>query len=167
MISSLTHWLFSRMLFSLHIFLGFLLLNDFQFHIIVVRKDGWYDFNLLKFVETCFVAQHVFYPWEHFMYTWKECVLCSLGMEILHILSSIMCHLRTVFPIGWVDDLSTDVSGVWKSPTIIVLLSISPFMFVNICFIYRCSYIRCSYVCDYYIPLYLSLYYYIIFFVIF
>ena len=31
------------------------------------------------------------------------------------------------------DDLSTGVSGVLKSPTIIVLLSISPFMSVSVC----------------------------------
>ena len=34
------------------------------------------------------------------------------------------------------DDSSTDESGVLKSLTIIVLLSISPFTSVNICFIY-------------------------------
>ena len=33
-------------------------------------------------------------------------------------------------------DLSIGVSGVLKSPTIIVLLSVSPFMSVNICFMY-------------------------------
>ena len=36
----------------------------------------------------------------------------------------------------FLDDLSIDVHGVLKSPTIIVLLSIPPFMSVNICFIY-------------------------------
>ena len=36
-----------------------------------------------------------------------------------------------------------DVSGVLKSPAIIVLLSISPFQVVNI---FRCSYIICIYV---------------------
>ena len=34
------------------------------------------------------------------------------------------------------DDLFIDESGVLKSPTIIVLLSISPFMAVSICLIY-------------------------------
>ena len=34
------------------------------------------------------------------------------------------------------DDLSIGVSGVLKSPTSIVLLSVSPFMSVNICSIY-------------------------------
>ena len=34
------------------------------------------------------------------------------------------------------DELPIDVSGVLKSPTIIVLLSISPFISVNTCFTY-------------------------------
>ena len=34
------------------------------------------------------------------------------------------------------DDLSIDVIEVLKSPTIIVLLSVSPFVSVNICFMY-------------------------------
>ena len=34
------------------------------------------------------------------------------------------------------DDLSIGVSGVLKSPTIIVLLSISPFMSVSVCLMY-------------------------------
>ena len=34
------------------------------------------------------------------------------------------------------DDLSTGVSGVLKSPTIIVLLSISPFMSISVCLMY-------------------------------
>ena len=34
------------------------------------------------------------------------------------------------------DDLSIGMSGVLKSPTIIVLLSISPFMSVSVCLIY-------------------------------
>ena len=35
------------------------------------------------------------------------------------------------------DDLSIGVSGVLKSATIIVLLSISPFISVSVCLIYR------------------------------
>ena len=34
------------------------------------------------------------------------------------------------------DDLSIGVSGMLKSPTIIVLLSISPFMSVSVCLMY-------------------------------
>ena len=43
-------------------------------------------------------------------------------------------------------DLSTDVSEVLKSPSIIVLLSISPFMFVYICSIYLGSPILGAYI---------------------
>ena len=38
--------------------------------------------------------------------------------------------------IFYFDDLSIGVSGVLKSPTIIVLLSISPFMTVSVCHMY-------------------------------
>ena len=42
-----------------------------------------------------------------------------------------MCHLRHLFLLTLcLDDLSIDVSVVFKSPTIILLLLISPFMFV-------------------------------------
>ena len=34
------------------------------------------------------------------------------------------------------DDLSIGMSGVLKSPTIIVLLSVSPFMSVSVCLMY-------------------------------
>ena len=39
------------------------------------------------------------------------------------------------------DDLSIGVSEVLKAPTIIVLLSISPFMSVSLCHVLRCSYV--------------------------
>ena len=38
--------------------------------------------------------------------------------------------------IFYFDDLSMGVNGVLKSPTIIVLLSISPFMSVSVCLMY-------------------------------
>ena len=47
-----------------------------------------------------------------------------------------MHHLRFVFPYYSFDDLSIGVSGVLKSPTIIVLLSISSFMSVSVCLMY-------------------------------
>ena len=43
-----------------------------------------------------------------------------------------MCHLKLVFPFFILDDLSIGESGMLKSPTIIVLLSISPFMSASI-----------------------------------
>ena len=48
-----------------------------------------------------------------------------------------MCHLSHLFLLTLcLNDLSIDVSGVLKSPNIILLLLISPFMFVSICLIY-------------------------------
>ena len=47
-----------------------------------------------------------------------------------------MYYLRCVsFLIFCFDDLSIGVSGVLKSPTIIVLLSLSPFMSISVCLI--------------------------------
>ena len=46
-------------------FSRFLFVVDLQFHTIVIKKDGWYDFNL-KVIETCFVFQYMVNPWESF-----------------------------------------------------------------------------------------------------
>ena len=107
----------------------------------MVRKDGWYDFSFLKFTKACFVAQQVINPRECFMCTWEECAFCCFWMEcsVNTIYIGLMCYLRPVFPYWfsvWMIYLSIDVSGVLKSPTAIVLLSISSFMAVNIFLIY-------------------------------
>ena len=41
------------------------------------------------------------------------------------------------------DDLSIGVSGVLKSPTLIVLLSFSPFVCLCLSYVLRCSYVGC------------------------
>ena len=52
-------------------------------------------------------------------------------------LSGVLCHLKLVSLFIFIlDDLSIGVSEVLKSPTITVLLSISPFMAVSICLMY-------------------------------
>jgi len=45
------------------------------------------------------------------------------------------------------DEAFIDVSGMLKSPTSIVLLSISPFLLVNICFIYLDAPMLSAYIC--------------------
>ena len=50
------------------------------------------------------------------------------------------CVFLFIFCFG---DLSIGVKGVLKSLTIIVLLSISPFMSVSVCHVLRCSYVGC------------------------
>ena len=51
LISSLTRWLFRSVVLHFHVLVSFpvfllLLISSF----IVVGKDAWYDFNILKFV---------------------------------------------------------------------------------------------------------------------
>ena len=62
----------------------------------------------------------------------------AFGWNVLKIsMRSILYHLRHVsLLIFYFDDLSIGVSGVLKIPTIIVLLSISPFMSVSVCLMY-------------------------------
>ena len=62
-------------------------------------------------------------------------------MEILKILiRSILSNVSFKTCVSLIifcsDDLSIGMSGLLKSPTIFVLLSISPFMYVNVCRIY-------------------------------
>ena len=51
--------------YSLFVFVFFSFFScdfDVQFRTIMVRWDAWYGFNLLKFIETCFVSYHAVYP---------------------------------------------------------------------------------------------------------
>ena len=111
--------------------LGFFLEVCFWFQSLVVRENAWYDFNFLELVEACFVSYHVVYLWKCSMYTWKECVFCFLGMKgsvyisVKFISSKALFSIRISLLIFCLEDLSIIDSGVLKSPTIIVLLSIS------------------------------------------
>ena len=50
------------------------------------------------------------------------------------------------------DDLSVGVSGVLKSPTIIMLLSISPFISAKcLSYVLRCSYVGCIDIYNWYV----------------
>ena len=57
-------------------------------------------------------------------------------MSIKSIWSNVSFKASVSLLIFCLNDLSVDVSGVLKSTAIIMLLSISPFMSVNICFMY-------------------------------
>ena len=59
-----------------------------------------------------------------------------LKISMRSILSNVSFKTRVSLLIFCFDDLSIGVSGVLKSPTIIVLLSISPFMSVSVCLMY-------------------------------
>ena len=72
----------------------------------------------------------------------KKVYSSALGWNVLKIsmrsiLSNVSFKTCASLLIFCFDDLSFGVSGVLKSPTIIVLLSISPFVSVSVCLIYR------------------------------
>ena len=59
-----------------------------------------------------------------------------LKISMRSISSNVSFKSYISFLISCFDDLSIGVSGVLKSPTIIVLLSIFPFMSVSVCLLY-------------------------------
>ena len=89
------------------------------------------------------MAQREIYPREcSNVHLRRKCILLTLdGIFYKYKInpSSQLCHLRSIFVpllIFCLDDLSIDVSGVLKFPTIIVLLSISSLMAVSIWLMY-------------------------------
>ena len=88
---------------------------------------------------------------------WMECCI-NINLSP----SGLMFLLRPVFPYWFcLDVLSTDISGVLKSLTVTVSVSISSLMYVNICFILGCFYFGCTYICNCYIFLVYSLGHYV------
>ena len=104
----------------------------------MVGKDAWYDFSFLKFTKVWFVAQDVVYPGECSMCTWEEGVFFCIWMECPEDIISSNVSFKTCVSllIFCFDDLSIGVRGVLKSPAVIVLLSISPFIFVSVCLMF-------------------------------
>lgn len=67
MISSLTCWLFISILYTFYMFGDlpeYFSIINLRYNSTVVRGQILYDFGLLKFVETCFMAQHMVCPGE-------------------------------------------------------------------------------------------------------
>ena len=85
------------------------------------------------------MTQDVVYPGECSMCTWK--VYSAFGWNVLKISmifvsSSVSFKTCVSLLIFCFDDMSIGVIWVLKSPTIIVLLSISSFMSVSVCLMY-------------------------------
>ena len=83
------------------------------------------------------MTQDVVYPGECSMCTEKR-VYSAFGWNVLKISmrsisSNVSFKTCVSLLISCFDDLSISVSGVLKSPTIIVLLSISPVLSVSVC----------------------------------
>ena len=119
---------------------------DVSSHSIVVREDAWHNFNFLKFTEVRFMTQDVVYPgeWNVPCALEKEVYSSVFGWNVLKIpmrsiLSNVSFKTCVSLFIFCFHDLSIGVSGVLKSSPIIMLLSISPFMSVSVCFMYWCA----------------------------
>ena len=87
------------------------------------------------------MTQDVVYPGECSMCPWEEGVLSAFGWNVLKmsmrsISSNVSFKTCVSLLIFCFDDLSIGVSGMLKSPTVIVLLLIFLFMSVSVCFMY-------------------------------
>lgn len=108
----------------------------------MVRKDA-YDFSFDIYWDLfcnllCLTRD---LSWRMFpMCLWKECIFCCFLLEYCLYLwcpNSLMYHSKTLSMLVFcLDNLAIDVTGVLKSPTIIILLLSVPFMSLNICFMY-------------------------------
>ena len=96
------------------------------------------------------MTQDVVYPGERSCAFEKNVYSSAFGWIVLEIpmrpmSSNVSFKTCVSLLIFCFDDLSIGISGVLKSPTIIVLLSISPFMSLSILsYILRCSYAGCK-----------------------
>ena len=66
---------------------------------------------------------------------WNVLKISMRSLDINEISSNVSFKTCVSLLIFFFDDLSIGVSGMLKSPTIIVLLSISPFITVSVCLI--------------------------------
>ena len=107
----------------------------------MVRENAWYDFSFLEFVEACFVSYHVVYLWKCQWAFENNVYFASLGWKALYISVKFIWYM-TLFNVAicllifCLENLSIFDSGVLKSPTIIVLLSISFLKSSKIFFVY-------------------------------
>ena len=44
----------------------------------LIKEHALYDFSYFKFVETCFMGQHMVYSGECYPCAWEDCILLSL-----------------------------------------------------------------------------------------
>lgn len=80
-VSSLNQWLFKNVFFSFHLFLNFpSSKKKIQFYSIVVGKETWNDFYILKCVKTCWVTECVISHGGWSLCARDECVFFSLGL---------------------------------------------------------------------------------------
>ena len=99
------------------------------------------SFNFFEFNKARFMAQDVIYPGDGSMCTWLKGEIHCFGVKYpIDIIrpnwSTVSFKVCVYLLILCLVDLSIVVSGVLKSPTIIVLLLISSFILVSVCHTY-------------------------------
>lgn len=119
----------------------------FLFHSIIVRKDSWNNFKFFKFLNT-FLWHSMWSILENVPSALEKIVFFVLiGWNILYMsvmsLWSIVLFQSTAF---MSDVLSIIESVMLNSHTVIVLLSISPFRYVNVSHIYLIAFIISAYI---------------------
>ena len=111
----------------------------FLLHSIVVREDASYDFNLCKFIETCFnmcsIIENVPCVLENYV-SYAALDWNALKIEIKCIQSSVSFKAVVSLLVFCLQNLSIDFNVVLKSLAITVFYSISPFMSTKICFMH-------------------------------
>ena len=76
-------------------FLAFFLTN-FYFQTVVVGKDIWCYFSLLKFASTCLVTYCVIHPGEGSMCPWMHILLPLNGMHCVCLLGSFKVSFKSI-----------------------------------------------------------------------
>lgn len=151
-ISSLLKSLFKGVLFSkyLRIFQIFLLL--IPKNSALIREYSPYDFNPSKFIEICFIMQHIDHFGKCSVCTWKECVVCCYSVSCF-INVSVKVKLGEVF-YELTNFLSASINKkVLNFPTKIGHLSISACSSINFYVTHIETLIRCINIGDFYILL--------------
>ena len=111
--------------------------------LIVLWSEKMFDMisiflNLLRFdlwPKMWSILENVSYALEKKVYS-SAFIWNILKISMRSISSNVSFKTYVFLLIFCFDDLSIGVSGVLKSPTIILLLSISPFMSVTVCLVY-------------------------------
>ena len=142
---SLSHWLFRSILFNFYVFVNFtafFLLLISSFIPCRWRRYSLYSLSFLNFLRLVlwpniwFIPANV--PWvlDKSVYSfavWWDILICLLDPYSLH---TVLFKSAISLLVFCLDDPFFVERWVLKSPTIIVLLFISPFSSVSICFIY-------------------------------
>ena len=106
-------------------------LPNFYFQTVVVGKDIWCYFSLLKFASTCFVTC-VISPGEGSMCPWMHILLLLNGMHYICLLGSIKVSFKSIISLLI---FSLDYISLWiillKVPYYYCIVGISPLIFVN------------------------------------